>query len=778
MQSQARMQAIAASAIGVLITTTAVFGHADDPKNKNREKRVEAPAYRASDVLATMGSTFDSNGVTLMSWLPISEFGPYSSANDCWGYVSPSGREYAIIGFSDATSFVEVTDPGNPQIIATLAGPNSLWRDIKTYQSYAYAVSEGGDGIQVFDMSDIDNGNVVWLGNDLDGPGTSATHNVAIDEVSGYLYRLGGTGEGMRIYSLTDPTNPQYVASWPDRYIHDAQIVTMNTGELGQQQPRQIAFCASGFNGGFVETGLDILDVTDKNNIIQRARYTYPTSPAYSHQCWLSEDRQTLYLNDELNEQDFGINSTTHVIDVSDLDNPFEVRATSNGNPAVTHNLYVNNGKLFAANYRSGLRVFDVTTDQEDPVEVGYFDTYPANDNASFNGLWSSYPFFPSGIVIGSDLERGLFVWFAGDPELTFEFPSGVPTMIDPSGTTKFDVRIVQQGGGSLQPGTAQLNYNDGSGYVSVPLTPMGGDMYEASIGVLECPGSLEFFISAESQLGLVWRGPAEGASAPFTALVATGFNGLFADDFEIDRGWSATNLGASSGDWQRGVPVNDAGWDFDPVSDADGSGSAYLTQNENGNTDVDDGAVELLSPVLDLSGGNATIQFSHYLRLTDANNTDQLLIEANDFVGSGWQPILSLSSDTTDSWQQVIIDSQALSAAGVALNSTVRLRFTANDADPQSIVEAGVDAVDIVQVECGPAGPLPCAADCAPDNGDGTFGNNMVNIDDLLAVINNFGQAGGPCDLAPDNGDGTFGNGIVNIDDVLEVINSFGPCP
>jgi len=72
----------------------------------------------------------------------------------------------------------------------------------------------------------------------------------------------------------------------------------------------------------------------------------------------------------------------------------------------------------------------------------------------------------------------------------------------------------------------------------------------------------------------------------------------------------------------------------------------------------------------------------------------------------------------------------------------------------------------------------LPCPADCAPDNGDGTFGNGVVNIDDLLGVINAFGGPGGPCDNSPDNGDGTFGNGVVNIDDLLGVINRFGDCP
>ncbi|MEM7230158.1 MAG: M12 family metallopeptidase [Planctomycetota bacterium] len=72
----------------------------------------------------------------------------------------------------------------------------------------------------------------------------------------------------------------------------------------------------------------------------------------------------------------------------------------------------------------------------------------------------------------------------------------------------------------------------------------------------------------------------------------------------------------------------------------------------------------------------------------------------------------------------------------------------------------------------------VPCPADCAPDNGDGTFGNGVVNVDDLIAVITSFGDPGGPCDLAPDNGDGTFGNGIVNVDDLIGAINAFGACP
>jgi len=772
--SYTRLAFAGAIAVG---TAGAVFGHADDPKVNNRMDPVFAPAYRSGEPTANLGTTFESNGITLLAWLPIPEFGDFSTGNDCWGYVSPTGREYAIIGFSGATAFVDITDPTTPVIVDVIDGPQSLWRDIKTYDTYAYAVSEGGGGIQVFDLSDIDSGTVNLIGSVTDGPGTSATHNVAIDTESGFLYRCGGTNEGLRIYDLSNPANPTYVASWSDRYVHDAQIVTMNTTWLGVPQPRQIAFCASGFNNGFVETGVDILDVTDKNNIELLSRYQYPTSPEYSHQCWLSEDGKTLYLNDELNEQNAGLSSTTHVLDVSDLFNPVEVNAVTDGNPANTHNQYVRGDRLFAANYRSGLRIFDLSDDPHTPVEERWFDTFPGSDSPTFNGLWSSYPFFPSGIVIGSDFERGLFIWFADDPQLTFEFPNGVPTLIDPGGDS-FTVRIVSNAPSSLAPGTAELHYDLGNGFQSVPLTSIGNDLYEATFPPIDCPAEVSFFVSAESSIGLTWRGPEAGAADPLRATVAVSVETTFEDTFELDNGWTTSNLGATSGDWQRGTPVDDDNWEYDPSSDADGSGAAFVTQNELGNTDVDDGLVRLISPALELADGEATISFAYYLRLTDSNSTDELLVE----VGSseeGWTTLRSFDDDTASQWVVNSISVTDLELAGVNTDVPVQLRFTANDADPQSLVEAGVDAVRVEAITCErDLGFGGCVADCSPDNGDGTFGNGVVNVDDLFAVLNAFGSSVTGCDIAPDNGDGTFGNGVVNVDDLFAVVNAFGPCP
>jgi len=391
-------------------TAQTAHAHPDDPKVEDIMPRYEGPGFRSGGEAGPHGggdpSVFNRLGIELLSWISLPEFGPqFDRAADIWGYTSPSGREYAIIGLSAGTAFVEITDPGNPTIVEILSGPNSIWRDMKTYQHYAYAVSEGGSGIQVFDLDNIDGGNVDHV-NTVTCCGTTATHNVAIDETSGFLYRCGGGNNGLRIYSLANPASPSFVGSWSERYVHDAEVVTYTSGPYAG---RQIVFACSGFNGGSVDTGLDILDVTSKSNIFRRSQVLYPNGQ-FSHQGWLSNDRQVFYLGDELDEQNLGVRSTTIIIDVADLDNAFFAGDFANNSAAVTHNLFSSGDLILAANYRSGLRIFDASNTHS-PYEICFFDTFPGSDSANFNGLWGVYSYFASGSVIGSDIERGLFVW-------------------------------------------------------------------------------------------------------------------------------------------------------------------------------------------------------------------------------------------------------------------------------------------------------------------------------------------------------------------------------
>ncbi len=394
----------------------------DDKFEQDREPPYDGPGYRQADGGAPP-LDFDSRSLELLSWMPISEFNlEANSVNDCWGYTSPAGREYAIIGFDNGTAFVDITDPTDPQIVAKNWGDESIWQDIKVYGHYAYTATEAErraiGGIVVYDLEQIDEvgGGVAYVRTINTVGTTTATHNLAIDEVSGFLYRCGGGGSnfsGLRIYDLSDPSQPAFVSSWDDRYVHDAQVVTYTEGLYAG---KQVAFCFANDATGGGNPGVDILDVTNKFSIGKVGAINLATGavighPAeFSHQGWLSPDRQYLYFGDEIDEGSGLYPTTTRVIDVSDLSNPRLVATFTNGGTARDHNIYTLDSLIFEANYRSGLRIFDAR-DPIAPVEIAFFDTYPPDDNARFNGLWSVYPYFPSGTIIGSDIEKGLFVW-------------------------------------------------------------------------------------------------------------------------------------------------------------------------------------------------------------------------------------------------------------------------------------------------------------------------------------------------------------------------------
>ena len=189
----------ATTAVAMLASLASLaMGHEDDPKLQDREPAVRGTIWQ-SDFDPPMRGFASDGEITLMTWIPLNNFmGNPSTGSDCWGYTSPSGREYAMFGHEAGTSIVEITNPGAAEIVAEIDGPNSLWRDIKVFGTRAYAVSEGGDGIQVINLANIDAG-VATLENTVTSGGTAASHNVVINEDSGYLYRCGGGSNGLRI---------------------------------------------------------------------------------------------------------------------------------------------------------------------------------------------------------------------------------------------------------------------------------------------------------------------------------------------------------------------------------------------------------------------------------------------------------------------------------------------------------------------------------------------------------------------------------------------------
>ena len=338
---------------------------------------------------------------------------------------------------------------------------------------------------------------------------------------------------------------------------------------------------------------------------------------------------------------------------------------------------------------------------------------------------------------------------------LSISFPNGRPQTIAPGTTTNLVVQI-DNDSESYVPGSGLLNYSyDGGAFASVPLTPLGGNLYQATFPAPACSDTPEYYISAEGNGGSTVTSPSNAPAGVYTALVGV-LTTHFADDFETDQGWTTQVIGASSGQWERGVPVNDPSWDYDPASDSDGSGSCYLTENQTGNTDIDGGAVELTSPVIDMSAGDITISYDYFLRLTDtAGGVDRLLVEINNNGGSGaWTEIARHDTDGGLSWRSHSISQADLDNAGVTLTSNMKVRFNSNDALPASINESGLDAFQVYTFVCNDA------ATCS----DGVLNQGETRID-----------CGGPCPACACEDDGGCDNGAYC--DGAETCDPFGQC-
>jgi len=329
--------------------------------------------------------------------------GAARNANDIWGCVSPSGREYAIVGLVSGTSFVEVTDPREPVVVGFVPGAPSDWRDMAVFDHYAYSVNESGGGVQVIDLDRIDRGRVTLVGNVV-ANGLRTAHNIYVNSDSGYAYVLGANTArgGLIALDLADPQNPQLGAvPWDTAYVHDVQVVTY---QHGPYRDREIAFAFTG------SLGLRIIDVTDKSAPVTLSHFRYKNATC-AHSGALSPNGKFLYVNDALDER--GSNNvnemTTYVIRVRNLDQPKLVRQISWGVEAIDHNSMILGDRLYLSGYAAGLRIIDIRRRKE-PRSVGFLDTHPETDAARFTGAWGVFAGFPSGNVIVSDIERGLFV--------------------------------------------------------------------------------------------------------------------------------------------------------------------------------------------------------------------------------------------------------------------------------------------------------------------------------------------------------------------------------
>lgn len=442
---------------------TALFALDDDAELGTRDMSVYVKRGDVSRIVERQTEIVapDNSGIELLSHLPLAELGgDGSSGNDIWGWTDPAtDKEIALVGTSTGTAFVDVTNPTAPKILGqlpTATGPSD-WRDIKVYLDHAFIVSEAyGHGLQVFDLRQLaaTNGGVLSPTAYYDGFGSA--HNIAINEDSASAYVLGSfEGQchgGLRMFDISNPTSPVEIGCWSggvpagqtpgpsyptDVYTHDAQCVIYQGPDI-DHQGKEVCFTLD-------ESSVGIADVTEKTAVGQLSRVTYE-NVGYTHQGWLTEDQQFFIVNDEFDELLAGIGTRSYVFDVSDLDAPVLYTTIDNPRDAIGHNTYVAGTIAYQANYTSGLRMVDLSGIAGGVAgEMAYFDTYPDDDqyddpppggggfrcnrsagqmfhhpqsaldqsgcgNQSYQGAWSNYPFFASGVVVVSDIDRGLFV--------------------------------------------------------------------------------------------------------------------------------------------------------------------------------------------------------------------------------------------------------------------------------------------------------------------------------------------------------------------------------
>ena len=361
---------------------------------------------------------WETGNMHLLTHMPLEDIGGGASnvlGNDCWGWTdSLDGKEYAIMGLTNATSFIDVSDPYDPKYLGKLPTQtgNKAWRDMKVCNDHVYVVSDGNGahGMQIFDLKllrNVDPANPQTFSNTAHYDGFDKAHNIVINETTGYAYIVGSevASGGMRIFDLTDPLNPLHVADFSsDGYTHDAQVVIYH-GPDTTYKNHEIAFNSN-------EDTLTIVDVSNKNNISQISRTGYIGSE-YSHQGWVSEDQKYFFMDDELDEwrANDPIQTRTRVWDVTDLDNPVYLGYHNGTEQTIDHNLYVKGNYVYQANYSSGLRVLKIHDPSLlDLEEYGFFDSYNTDNNISFNGAWSCYPYFESGSLLISDRQNGLFI--------------------------------------------------------------------------------------------------------------------------------------------------------------------------------------------------------------------------------------------------------------------------------------------------------------------------------------------------------------------------------
>ena len=371
--------------------------------------------------------------IDLLAHLPLSSFSTNpSAANDIWGFYDLNdGREYALIGLENGVGVVEVSDPESPRIVTVINGESTPWRDLKHYQrfntdsgrwdNYAYVTADSADvGTMIIDLRGLPNtATLLATHKDLD----IAAHNVylsnvdfslgvALNGVEPHLHIVGSNDRGgaFKSYALKDPATLtqvyRHAESSRSNYTHDASSMVVTDPRKDSQCVATGPVCEILFD--FNENDFQIWDKTQNATPTRLSTTTYPEAE-YIHSGWYTEDQQVLVVHDELDERRRSLNTTVRFFALSDLRVPTLLSTWVGTTAAVDHNGYVRGNRYYMSHYTRGITVLDIS-DSAKPQTIGHFDTFPLSDNNGFNGAWGIYPYLPSGNLLVSDIEGGLYV--------------------------------------------------------------------------------------------------------------------------------------------------------------------------------------------------------------------------------------------------------------------------------------------------------------------------------------------------------------------------------
>lgn len=342
---------------------------------------------------------------------------PGQEYNDIWGYTSPEGYEYAIVGSKQFILIYDVTDCANPTLELQHAdGATTIWRDFKSFGNAVYGTGDQGgasgysQGLQVINM---DNFSVSFNNTHF-----SRAHNLYIDTMHARLYVAGSNtvSRGLIVYDISNPTSPVHIrnvfldvlinAPGTNMYVHDVYVKD------------NLVYTSNGS-----VNSLYVWDFTDINNIQFVSNYT--GSGGYNHSSWATDDGMYIYEALEL-PKGMPINiyrphaDENNLVKIGDFKEPLEFPISSTNRP---HNPFILEDKLYISYYEDGVQVFDISN-PEVPNRIAYYDTYQGNNGSgygsanSFNGCWGVYPFFESGCIVASDISEGFFTLELDLPEV------------------------------------------------------------------------------------------------------------------------------------------------------------------------------------------------------------------------------------------------------------------------------------------------------------------------------------------------------------------------